>query len=156
MEEVKGEAKRRKIKLLILPTVEAIEELKQHPTDTNAIRTMSGAPMEPVPPDPLVCDACGQPVESLSRCVWDESLMVGSCCEVYTDHQCPACRSDNLEFGDTAVKCLDCGCVTTEAESEIKIGPFELTSPTDMPQLDPIRICPVKATAPEFRRSGAA
>lgn len=37
MEEVKGEAKLRKIKLLILPTVEAIEELKQHPTDTNAI-----------------------------------------------------------------------------------------------------------------------
>ena len=37
MEEVKREAKRRKIKLLILPTVEAIEELKQHPRDTNAI-----------------------------------------------------------------------------------------------------------------------
>ena len=37
MDEVKGEAKRRKIRLLILPTVEAIEELKQHPTDTNAI-----------------------------------------------------------------------------------------------------------------------
>ena len=37
MEEVKQEAKRRKIKLLILPTVEAIEELKQYPRDTNAI-----------------------------------------------------------------------------------------------------------------------
>ena len=37
MEAVKREAKRRKIKLLILPTVEAIEELKQHPRDTNAI-----------------------------------------------------------------------------------------------------------------------
>lgn len=37
MEEVKREAKRRKIKLLILPTVEAIEELKQRPHDTNAI-----------------------------------------------------------------------------------------------------------------------
>jgi hypothetical protein len=37
MEEVKDEAKRRKIKLFILPTVEAIEELKQHPTDTNAV-----------------------------------------------------------------------------------------------------------------------
>jgi hypothetical protein len=37
METVKDEAKRRKIKLLILPTVEAIEELKQHPRDTNAI-----------------------------------------------------------------------------------------------------------------------
>jgi hypothetical protein len=37
MEEVKREAKRRKIKLLILPTVEAIEELQQHPRDTNAI-----------------------------------------------------------------------------------------------------------------------
>jgi hypothetical protein len=37
MKEVKGEAKRRKIKLLILPTKEAIKELKQHPGDTNAI-----------------------------------------------------------------------------------------------------------------------
>jgi hypothetical protein len=37
MEAVKDEAKRRKVKLLILPTVEAIEELKQHPSDTNAI-----------------------------------------------------------------------------------------------------------------------
>jgi hypothetical protein len=37
MEAVKDEAKRRKIRLLILPTVEAIEELKQHPRDTNAI-----------------------------------------------------------------------------------------------------------------------
>ena len=37
MGEVKREAKRRKIKLVILPTVEAIEELKQHPSDTNAI-----------------------------------------------------------------------------------------------------------------------
>jgi hypothetical protein len=37
MEEVKQEAKRRKIKLFILQTVEAIEELKQHPERTNAI-----------------------------------------------------------------------------------------------------------------------
>jgi hypothetical protein len=37
MKEVKREAERRKIKLVILPTVEAIEELKQHPTDANAI-----------------------------------------------------------------------------------------------------------------------
>jgi hypothetical protein len=37
MDEVKQEARRRKIKLLILPTVEAIEELKQRPDDTNAI-----------------------------------------------------------------------------------------------------------------------
>jgi hypothetical protein len=37
MDAVKDEAKRRKIKLLILPTVEAIEELRQHPSDTNAI-----------------------------------------------------------------------------------------------------------------------
>jgi hypothetical protein len=37
MDEVKCEAARRKIKLLILPTLEAIEELKQHPRDTNAI-----------------------------------------------------------------------------------------------------------------------
>jgi hypothetical protein len=37
LDEVKQEAERRKIKLVILPTVEAIEELKQHPRDTNAI-----------------------------------------------------------------------------------------------------------------------
>jgi hypothetical protein len=37
MAEVKREAKRRKIKLLILPTAEAIEELKQKPEETNAI-----------------------------------------------------------------------------------------------------------------------
>jgi hypothetical protein len=37
MKEVKLEAERRKIKLVILPTVEAIEELKQHPTDATAI-----------------------------------------------------------------------------------------------------------------------
>jgi hypothetical protein len=37
MKELQREAKRRKIKLVILPTVEAIEELKQHPSDTNAI-----------------------------------------------------------------------------------------------------------------------
>ena len=37
MDEVKREAARRKIKLLILSTPEGIEELKQHPRDTNAI-----------------------------------------------------------------------------------------------------------------------
>jgi len=37
MEEVKGEAKRRQIELLILPTAEAIEELKQRHDKTNAV-----------------------------------------------------------------------------------------------------------------------
>jgi hypothetical protein len=37
MDAVKDEAKRRKVKLLILPTVAAIEELKRYPNDTNAI-----------------------------------------------------------------------------------------------------------------------
>lgn len=37
MTEVKREAKRRKIKLLILPTAEAIEALKENLDDTNAI-----------------------------------------------------------------------------------------------------------------------
>jgi len=37
MEEVKREAKRRKIKLLILPTIEAIEMLRGSPKETNAI-----------------------------------------------------------------------------------------------------------------------
>jgi len=34
---VKTEAKRRKIALLVLPTTDAIEELKKHPDETNAI-----------------------------------------------------------------------------------------------------------------------
>ena len=37
MEQVKHEAEQRKIKLSILPTIEAIEELKRHSRDTNAI-----------------------------------------------------------------------------------------------------------------------
>jgi hypothetical protein len=37
MEEVKQEAKRRRIKLLVLPTAEAIEALKKDPPKTNAI-----------------------------------------------------------------------------------------------------------------------
>jgi hypothetical protein len=37
MEEVKLEARRRHVELLILPTAEAIERLGQHPRDTNAI-----------------------------------------------------------------------------------------------------------------------
>ena len=37
MDEVKKEAKRRKIKLLILPTKKAIQELKQTPAGSNAI-----------------------------------------------------------------------------------------------------------------------
>ena len=37
MEEVKAEAERRKIELLILPTTDAIEELKRQPDRTNAI-----------------------------------------------------------------------------------------------------------------------
>ena len=37
MDEVRGEAKRRKIKLVILPTKEAIQELKKEAATTNAI-----------------------------------------------------------------------------------------------------------------------
>src|SRR5438445_7723908 len=37
MQEVRREAERRKIKLLMLPTIEAIELLNQNPKDTNAI-----------------------------------------------------------------------------------------------------------------------
>jgi len=37
MEEVKREARRRKIKLMILSTKEAIKELKQKPDGTNAV-----------------------------------------------------------------------------------------------------------------------
>src|SRR5260370_26892049 len=37
MKEVKREAKRRKVKLVILPTKKAIQELKKEPSETNAI-----------------------------------------------------------------------------------------------------------------------
>src|SRR5262245_12373935 len=37
MDDVKSEAKRRKIALLVIPTTDAIEKLKQHPDETNAI-----------------------------------------------------------------------------------------------------------------------
>jgi hypothetical protein len=37
MKEVKAEAKRRKIELMILPTAEAIEKLKRQPDGTNAV-----------------------------------------------------------------------------------------------------------------------
>lgn len=37
MDDVKREAKRRKIELLVLPTREAIDELNKDPEDTNAI-----------------------------------------------------------------------------------------------------------------------
>jgi hypothetical protein len=37
MEQVKQEAKRRKVELVIVPTARAIELLKQEPADTNAI-----------------------------------------------------------------------------------------------------------------------
>jgi hypothetical protein len=37
MDEVKREARARMIELIALPTVEAIEALKEHPEDTNAV-----------------------------------------------------------------------------------------------------------------------
>jgi hypothetical protein len=37
MDEVKHEAERRKVKLLVLPTSQAIKELERHPEETNAI-----------------------------------------------------------------------------------------------------------------------
>jgi hypothetical protein len=37
MEEVKKEAQRRQVALLMLPTAQAIEELREHPEETNAI-----------------------------------------------------------------------------------------------------------------------
>jgi hypothetical protein len=37
MQQLRSEAARKKIKLMVLPTKEAIEELNQDPKDTNAI-----------------------------------------------------------------------------------------------------------------------
>jgi hypothetical protein len=37
MDEVKHEAKRRRVKLVILPTAEAVRELKENPDEVNAI-----------------------------------------------------------------------------------------------------------------------
>jgi hypothetical protein len=120
-------------------------------------RTVGGVRRSPAEhTEQLRCGSCGQQVESLSRCVWDDSLVVGPCCEVYTEHRCPACGADKLEYSDAAVQCLACGCVTTEAACEVTIGPFELTSPAEMPRLEAIRIRPVKAGAPQIRSSGVA
>jgi hypothetical protein len=41
MQEVQHEAERRKIKLLVLPTVEALKLLEQDPKNTNAILLVS-------------------------------------------------------------------------------------------------------------------
>jgi hypothetical protein len=41
MKDIKLEAERRKIKLLILPTAEAIEELEKNADQTNAILHMT-------------------------------------------------------------------------------------------------------------------
>jgi len=37
MDDVKSEARRRKIALVVLPTTEAIKKLEEHPDETNAI-----------------------------------------------------------------------------------------------------------------------
>jgi hypothetical protein len=37
MKEVEREAERHKVKLLILPTIKAVEVLQENPEDTNAI-----------------------------------------------------------------------------------------------------------------------
>jgi hypothetical protein len=37
MDEVKKEAKRRHVQLLMLPTAKAIDELRENPQETNAI-----------------------------------------------------------------------------------------------------------------------
>jgi hypothetical protein len=41
MDEVKKEAKRRHVQLLVLPTAKAIEELRENSEDTNAILHVS-------------------------------------------------------------------------------------------------------------------
>ena len=120
-------------------------------------RTLSGLkpPAEERQAEELLCGGCGRRVESLSRCVWDERLTVGPCCETYTENRCPACGSDSLDFSDAEVRCLECGCLTTEAASQITIGPFELTSPTALPRLGQIRIRPVRVTSGSRKRGAA-
>ena len=88
-------------------------------------RTVGGVklPHEEQRDEELRCDGCGQAVESLNRCVWGESLLVGACCDTYTDHRFPAWGSDNLVFADGDVRCSECSCVTTQAACEITTGP---------------------------------
>lgn len=83
----------------------------------------------------LQCDAWRRQVESLSHA---------------------SCGSDNPEFGDTDVRCLEDHCVTTEVASEVHIGRFELTSPTERPGWEAIRIRPVQVMAADTRKRGAA
>jgi hypothetical protein len=95
----------------------------------------------------LTCDACGQEVAAVAKCIWDTDLMVGPCCETYTDHRCPDCGSDHLEFREydygtcsetgyhdagVLAHCNNCGATCDIRDTEVKIGPMPERKPARM------------------------
>ena len=89
------------------------------------------------------CESCHEPAAELTRCVWDDRLMVGPCCENYEENRCPDCGSDRIAYtampkGDLAY-CLDCGMHTDDVEGDlvrITIGPAHPLQPALFPELE--------------------
>src|SRR5262249_512990 len=52
MDDVKREAKDRRVKLVVLPTAEAIKLLQKRPKKTNAVLHVTGLPIRPARPRP--------------------------------------------------------------------------------------------------------
>ena len=99
-------------------------------------------------PEPKLptCGSCGKPAAEVNRCVWDATLMVGTCCENYTEKRCPDCGSDNLTYtlrhpddvDHYSAACNDCGMHTDDGEGDllnITIGPAHPIQPALFPEL---------------------
>jgi hypothetical protein len=81
------------------------------------------------------CQSCGKPTAQTNPCAWDKTLVVGACCENYTEDRCPDCGSDKLAYQlngaeedvrNYSATCEDCGYHTTDGEGDllrVTIGP---------------------------------
>lgn len=90
------------------------------------------------------CGSCWKPTPSdkLTRCVWDDRLMVCPSCEVVEENRCPDCGSDALRYAELgedihkyAATCEDCGFHTQDGEGDllrVKIGPVVEKKPVTM------------------------
>src|SRR5690242_4156947 len=102
------------------------------------------------------CGSCGRATTELFECYWDARIgKVCRDCRIHSDEEgCPvlfplvsaaSTVSEILEIiaEHKLTACPHC----TEPEP-----PFELTSPTEMPRLEPIRARVIMPSAPEFTR----